>query len=123
MKKIELGTIDLSDTTEEKQISIAGKLVIEEASELAFLVVENAELQEDPSQIKGDKIEVISPELLDKIFDNIPPLVGGIYAYALKATINGKLNNEGNALFTYQLTNTSQIELYRDNGDKYHYNL
>ena len=123
MKRVELGAVDLSSLTTEEEVSVVGKLVIEEASELTFLIMESVDLQEDPSQIEGDKIEVVSPELLDKVFDEVPPLVGGIYAYVLKAVVNGTLNGEGNAPFTYQLAGVSGIELCRDNGDTYQYHF
>jgi hypothetical protein len=119
----ELGIDDLSNMPMTSKVRIKGKLVIEEASELAYLMAEESDLEEDPSQVKGDKVVIICPQLLDKVFDEIPPLIGGIYAYVLGAVLEGALSRQNDPLFIYCLKDISETKLYRDNGEMYAYSL
>lgn len=123
MLSLRLGADALGSVGLGIEVNIAGKLVIEEASELAYLMAENAELNEDPSKIEGDIVLIDNGSLLDKAFDEIPPLVGGIYAYVLGAVIYGRLDECSKSPFMYQLSSITKAELVRDNGDRYQYNF
>ena len=123
MLSAELGIDDLSDIPITSKVRIKGKLVIEEASELAYLMAEESDLEDDPSQVKGDKVIIICPQLLDKAFDEIPPLIGGIYAYVLSAVLEGTFERQNDPLFIYCLKDISETTLYRDNGEMYAYSF
>jgi hypothetical protein len=84
---------------------------------------ESRELKDEVSEIVGEKVIIHSPLLLDKIFDELSPLVGGIFAYVVEAKIVGILKESTVQPFNYALENISNIELITSSGKTYQFSF